>query len=94
MTHVSQRQRPGRRPTPIARNGPGRPGTGRRITTPEGDPGPALAGVASRETDLIVVGREHVASWPGLHHAAVSDYLTGHARCPVVVVPTMSEASS
>jgi len=64
------------------------------IATPEGDPGPALASVASRETDLIVVGREHAASWPGLHHAAVSDYLTGHSRCPVVVVPTTSEASS
>jgi len=29
-----------------------------------------------------------------LRAAAVSDYLTGHARCPVVVVPTMNEASS
>ncbi len=107
MSQLTQRPRPGqRRTSTAARTGQGRTGRALRtangglptdstwaIATPEGDPGPALAGVASRETDLIVVGREHAASWPRLHHAAVSDYLTGHKRCPVVVVPT-GEASS
>jgi nucleotide-binding universal stress UspA family protein len=63
------------------------------VETPEGDPGPALISVATRETDLIVVGREPRASWRGPRHNSVSGYCSGHARCPVVVVPT-DEATS
>jgi len=55
------------------------------VRTPEGDPGVALARIAS-EGDVIVVGR----GTPGLGravHGSVSHYCRTHSRCPVVVVP-------
>lgn len=61
------------------------------VRTPEGDPGAALAGIATRDGDLIVVGREHRPSWWHTSRGAVSRYCQLHAGCPVVVVPTDQE---
>jgi nucleotide-binding universal stress UspA family protein len=58
------------------------------VRTPEGDPGAALTGTATRDGDLIVVGHEHVPIWRRAHRGAVSRYCRSHAGCPVVVVPT------
>lgn len=65
---------------------------------------PAHTGHVSAGTDRrLIVGVDDSASGTAasaklalraLRAAAVSDYLTGHARCPVVVVPTMNEVSS
>jgi nucleotide-binding universal stress UspA family protein len=60
------------------------------VRTPEGDPGAALTGIAIRDGDLIVLGREHGPSWRHARQGSVSRYCRSHAGCPVVVVPTGS----
>lgn len=57
------------------------------VMTPEGDPGTTLTGIASGDGDLLVVGREPALSLRQLLHGSVSRYCSGHARCPVVVIP-------
>jgi nucleotide-binding universal stress UspA family protein len=57
------------------------------VRTPEGEPGAALAGVATAEGDVIVVGQEPAVTVRRLLHGSVSRYCRRHARCPVVVVP-------
>jgi nucleotide-binding universal stress UspA family protein len=57
------------------------------VRTPEGDPGAALSRIASRDGDMIVVGREHVRVWRRARRGSVSRYCRWHAGCPVVVVP-------
>ena len=58
------------------------------VRTPEGDPGAALTGIATRDGDLIAVGCEHVPIWRRARRGAVGRYCRLHAVCPVVVVPT------
>ena len=57
------------------------------IRTPEGDPAAVLADIASGPDDVLVVGREPALSLHRLVHGSVARYLSGHARCPVVMVP-------
>jgi hypothetical protein len=102
MSHVTERPRNAERRTLTpAHTGHVSAGTDRRLIVGVDDSASGTAALrwaiarARGEPALLVAVRfEHAASWPALHHAAVSDYLTGHARCPVVVVPTMNEASS
>jgi nucleotide-binding universal stress UspA family protein len=61
------------------------------VRTPEGDPGAALTRIATRDGDLIVLGREHGPSWWHASRGAVSRYCRRHAGCPVVVVPVGKE---
>jgi nucleotide-binding universal stress UspA family protein len=58
-----------------------------RIETPHGDPGAALVSLASRDTDMLVVGRRpgHPAS--RAVHGSVARYCNHYCRCPVVAVP-------
>jgi nucleotide-binding universal stress UspA family protein len=56
------------------------------VRTPEGEPGAALAGVAT-EGDVIVVGQESPLTVRRVLHGSVSRYCRKHVRCPVVVVP-------
>jgi nucleotide-binding universal stress UspA family protein len=58
------------------------------VRTPEGDPGAVLTGIATRDGDLIVVGRQHGPGWWHTRRGSVSRYCRLHARCPVAVVPT------
>jgi nucleotide-binding universal stress UspA family protein len=57
------------------------------VKTPEGEPGAALAGIATAEGDVIVVGQERPLTVRRVLHGSVSHYCRKHARCPVVVVP-------
>jgi nucleotide-binding universal stress UspA family protein len=57
------------------------------VRTPEGEPGAALAGLATAEGDVIVVGQEAPLTVRRVLHGSVSRYCRRHARCPVVVVP-------
>jgi len=57
------------------------------IKTPEGDPGAALADIATADGDLLVVGTERGRSAKRLVHGSVSSYCRQNAQCPVVVVP-------
>ncbi|HEX5291858.1 MAG TPA: universal stress protein [Streptosporangiaceae bacterium] len=57
------------------------------VMTPEGDPGTTLTGIASDDGDLLAVGREPALSLRQLLHGSVSRYCSGHARCPVAVIP-------
>jgi len=57
------------------------------IKTPEGDPGAALADIATADGDLLVVGTERGRSAKRLVHGSVSAYCAAHALCPVVVTP-------
>ena len=57
------------------------------VKTPEGEPGAALAGIATAEGDVIVVGQEPPLTIRRMLHGSVSRYCRKHARCPVVVVP-------
>jgi nucleotide-binding universal stress UspA family protein len=61
------------------------------VQTPEGDPGAALTSIATRDGDMIVVGRDHAPGWWHGHRDSVSRYCRAHAGCPVVVVPTDQE---
>lgn len=63
------------------------------VRTPEGDPGAALTGIATRNGDMIVVGRRYGPGWWHAHRGSVSRYCRSHAACPVVVVPTGGEPS-
>ena len=56
------------------------------VKTPEGEPGAALAGIATAEGDVIVVGQERPLTARRVLHGSVSRYCRKHARCPVVVV--------
>jgi nucleotide-binding universal stress UspA family protein len=62
------------------------------VRTPEGDPGAALTRIATRDGDMIVVGREHMPGWRRTRRDSVSRYCRSHAGCPVVVVPTDQES--
>jgi nucleotide-binding universal stress UspA family protein len=57
------------------------------IKTPEGEPGAALAGIATAQGDVIVVGQEAPLTVRRVLHGSVSRYCRKHARCPVVAVP-------
>jgi nucleotide-binding universal stress UspA family protein len=61
------------------------------VRTPEGDPGATLSSIATRDGDMIVVGREHGPVWRRAHRSSVSRYCRWHAGCPVVVVPVREE---
>ena len=61
------------------------------IKTPEGDPGAALADIATADGDILVVGTEPGRSLKRLVHGSVSRYCTEHAHCPVVVIPAANE---
>lgn len=61
------------------------------VKTPEGDPGPALAGLATADGDVLVVGTEPGRSLKRLVHGSVSRYCTEHAHCPVVVIRAAAE---
>ncbi len=63
------------------------------VRTPEGDPGPVLTRLASRQGDLLVVGHRWLPRWRRARRRSVSRYCCGHARCPVVVVPSGRERS-
>jgi nucleotide-binding universal stress UspA family protein len=63
------------------------------VRTPEGDPGAALTSIATRDGDMIVVGRKHMPPWRQSRQGSVSRYCRLHAGCPVVVVPTVQEPS-
>lgn len=62
------------------------------VQTPEGDPGAALTSIATRDGDVIVVGRENLPGWRRARHGSVSRYCRSHAGCPVVVAPTDQES--
>jgi len=53
----------------------------------EGGPGAVLL-AAAESADLIVVGSRGHGGFTGLLLGSVSQQVTGHAACPVVVVPT------
>ena len=57
------------------------------VKTPEGEPGAALADIATAEGDVIIVGQEPSLTVRRVLHGSVSGYCRKHARCPVVVVP-------
>ena len=57
------------------------------VKTPEGEPGTALAGIATAEGDVIIVGQESPLTVRRVLHGSVSGYCRKHARCAVVVVP-------
>lgn len=57
------------------------------VKTPEGEPGAALAGIATAGGDVIVVGQEPPLTVRRVLHGSVSRYCRKHAHCPVVVVP-------
>jgi nucleotide-binding universal stress UspA family protein len=61
------------------------------IETPEGDPGMALADIATAEGDVLVVGTRPGRSLKRLVHGSVSRYCSVHARCPVVVIRAAAE---
>ena len=67
----------------------GEPPADLRITsvTVRGDAGPALVGVASRSTDVLVVGAGRRGRLARLKRGSVSRYCLVHARCPVLAVP-------
>jgi nucleotide-binding universal stress UspA family protein len=56
------------------------------IETPEGNPGPVLAQIASGDDDVLVVGTTPGPSLKRAIHGSVGAYCTAHARCPVTVV--------
>ena len=53
----------------------------------EGGPGAVLLD-AAKSADLVVVGSRGHGGFTGLLLGSVSQHDTGHAACPVVVVPT------
>ena len=53
----------------------------------EGGPGSALLD-AAKSADLIVIGSRGHGGFAGLLLGSVGQQVTGHAACPVVVVPT------
>jgi nucleotide-binding universal stress UspA family protein len=53
----------------------------------EGGPGAVLLD-AAKEADLLVIGSRGHGGFTGLLLGSVGQQLTGHAACPVVVVPT------
>jgi nucleotide-binding universal stress UspA family protein len=57
------------------------------VATPEGEPGATLTGIATGDHDLLVVGHERAQGIRHILHGSVSRYCSGHAQCPVVVVP-------
>jgi nucleotide-binding universal stress UspA family protein len=64
------------------------------VATPEGDPGAILTGIATGDDDLLVVGHERARGFrriPRVLHGSVSRYCSGHAHCPVVVVPAQDD---
>lgn len=56
----------------------------------EGDPGRAIA-EASKTASLVVVGNRGRGQVAGVLLGSVSEYLTAHAHCPVVVVRERAE---
>ncbi|MDQ2687054.1 MAG: universal stress protein [Armatimonadota bacterium] len=58
-----------------------------RCRTEDGSPGEIIAWVAQQErSDLIVLGSRGLGSFQSLLLGSVSDYVTHHAHCPVLVV--------
>lgn len=57
------------------------------VMTPEGEPGAALADIATAPGDVIVVGQEPPLTVRRVLHGSVNRYCRKHARCPVVAVP-------
>lgn len=53
----------------------------------EGNPGRVLTAIASRESDLLVVGAGVPGRWPRLPGSSADRCCLRHARCPVLVVP-------
>lgn len=56
------------------------------VSTPEGDPGVVLTGIAEAAGSVLVVGTEHGHIARRFVHGSVSRYCLRRARCPVVVV--------
>jgi nucleotide-binding universal stress UspA family protein len=59
-----------------------------------GQPGPVLAGMASRPDDLLVVGAGRRGGLAWLGHGRVGRYCLAHAQCPVLAVPPASLAQA
>jgi nucleotide-binding universal stress UspA family protein len=59
-----------------------------------GQPGPVLAGLASRPDDLLVVGAGRRGGLAWLGHGRVGRYCLAHAQCPVLAVPPASLAQA
>ena len=57
------------------------------INAPAGDPGVALAAIARRRGDVLVIGHGPHVSARAFLHGSVTSYCLRHAACPVVVVP-------
>lgn len=56
----------------------------------EGGPGAALL-EASQDADLVVISSRGRGGFTGLLLGSVGQQVTGHAKCPVVVVPPPTE---
>lgn len=52
-----------------------------------GETGPALADVADRPDDMLVIGTGQRSLLRRALHKSVGQYLLAHSRCPVVAVP-------
>jgi nucleotide-binding universal stress UspA family protein len=61
------------------------------VRTPEGDPAAMLTDIASQPGDVLVVGHDTAPTIRRILHGSVSRYCSGHARCPVVVVPAADD---
>ena len=61
------------------------------VQTPEGEPAAMLTDIATQPSDLLVVGHERAPAIRRILHGSVSRYCSGHARCPVVVVPAADD---
>lgn len=61
------------------------------VRTPEGDPAAMLTDIATQPGDVLVVGHDPAPAIRRILHGSVSRYCSGHARCPVVVVPSAGD---
>lgn len=55
--------------------------------TVRGEPGPALAAIASKPGDILVIGTGRHGWLRRLTACRVARYCLGHSRCPVLAVP-------